>query len=123
MSHDRPLPLHPAAADAPPSTNPEPLYAGTLALLTCLVERLYMPPAAGPAPDGPPLSALRRKVEANLAQLAAHPALSEPMRAVTARLLGRWQCTVVRGDVRDSASCPTTAPAFQDPLPDTLRRH
>jgi hypothetical protein len=124
MPHDRTLPLHPGAADAPPSTNPEPLYAGTLALLTCLVERLDMAPAAGTVPDGPPLPALRRKVEANLALLTAHPALSEPMRAVAARLIARWQCMAESGDARGSASCPTpTAPAFDDPSPDTRRWH
>lgn len=69
------------------------MHAGTLALMTCLIEQLETPKGdAGASADPSVLQALRRKIEANLDLLRQHPALSPAMSLVVTRLHERWRC-------------------------------
>ena len=60
--------------------NPEALLAGTLTLMTALVQ--------GCCEEHRPV--MRRKVIANLAELERHAALSQPFRAVASHLQQHW---------------------------------
>lgn len=61
-------------------SNPEALLAGTLALMTALVEGCCEQHR----------SSIRRKVIANLAELEQHEALSQQFRAVASHLQQHW---------------------------------
>lgn len=60
--------------------NPEAVLAGTLALMTALVQ--------GCCEEHRPV--IRRKVMSNLAELERHPALSQQFRALASHLQQHW---------------------------------
>ncbi|MDO5625407.1 MAG: hypothetical protein Q4G71_12050 [Pseudomonadota bacterium] len=81
----------------------EALLAGTLALMTGF--------AQGSAHAGPMAS----KIVANLDALADHPALSEPMRLMLARLVPRWQ-PQAKCDAQGAAACSDRALWLRSPV-------
>jgi hypothetical protein len=90
MSCRCPLPDLPAVADddgvALPSA--EALLAGTLALMTGVIERAAL--AQPLAAHGQSLM-MSAKVRANLFRLTEHPHLSAPFRATLVRLQAHWE--------------------------------
>jgi hypothetical protein len=75
------IPTHSAASDTP---QVDPLIGGTLALLTLYAR----------APD----MAAADRIAANLAQLARHPRLSEPLRTLCTQLFLHWLGPVAMQD-------------------------
>lgn len=73
--------------DAPPLPSAEAMLAGTLALMTGVVERAAL--AQPLAAHGQSLL-MANKVRSNLFELAGHPHLSAGFRAMVQRLRGHW---------------------------------
>ena len=60
-----------------PSSDVEPLLAGTLALMSAFLGGTRCPH-------------MGRKIASNLARIAAHPMLSPEFRTIVGRLAGQW---------------------------------
>jgi hypothetical protein len=90
MSCRCPLPDLPAVADDEGVTLPsaEALLAGTLALMTGVIERAAL---AQPLTAHGQSLMMSAKVRANLSRLTEHPHLSAPFRATLARLQAHWE--------------------------------
>jgi hypothetical protein len=98
-SGDRSSELHPPSLDA--------VHAGTLALMTCLIEQLEAQKLeARASPDAPVLQALRQKIASNLDVLRQHPDLGATLSLVVARLHERWR----DGACCDAQGCRKAAP-------------
>lgn len=107
MSH----PLPALRVVAPPSDDdegvvlpsPEALLAGTLALMTGVVERAaLLQPLAG---HGQSLL-MASKVRVNLRGLADHPQLSPAFRSTLDRLRGHWDRLAAPGAAEAEPTCP-----------------
>lgn len=104
MSCRCPLPDLPAADDdgvALPSA--EALLAGTMALMTGVIERAAL--AQPLAAHGQSLM-MSAKVRVNLLRLTEHPHLSAPFRATLARLQAHWERLALPGGVPETAPAP-----------------
>lgn len=106
MSCRCPLPDLPAVADDDGVVLPsaEALLAGTLALMTGVIERAAL--AQPLAAHGQSLM-MSAKVRANLLRLTEHPRLSAPFRATLARLQAHWE--------RLALQAPPEASAYPEP--------
>ena len=83
------------------------VHAGTLALMTCLIEQLEAQKREVRAsPEAAVLQALRRKIESNLDALRQHPDLGATLSLVVARLHARWR----DGACGDAMGCRRAAP-------------
>lgn len=105
-SGDRSGELRPPSLDA--------VHAGTLALMTCLIEQLETQKAeARASPEAPVLQSLRRKIESNLDVLRQHPELGATLSLVVARLHERWRdgaCCDAQGCGKAAAGAPLAGP-------------
>jgi hypothetical protein len=102
--------------------SPEALLAGTLALMTGVVERaaLLQPLAA----HGQSLL-MASKVRVNLRGLVEHPQLSPAFRSTLERLRGHWDRLAVSADAAapaaSSASCAETQARLWHRAPERLQ--
>jgi hypothetical protein len=120
-----PKPACPAAAaifDADeseaPAPSPEALLAGTLALMTGIVERAAL---ALPLAAHEQSLLMAAKVRRNLALIAQHDAFSEAFRCTAGRLDGHWERLALPAHAAPDDSLAATEPALWHRTPGRLQ--